>query len=204
MTEGDLILAVLLIAGFALLGTLITLGNIRQARAIREIGVVLHDWAIRHIQLTRTMAAASIRIDDPLAWLQETLNRVMTSGNGAAVRGLSVIRTGPGWILIRDETGRLFLLHHPRFDPRPLEHGSRFEVPVLPRGFCRKAQTLILSPVTVHPTFDLELAHVWRKMFPDEHPPEQVVVLAEPLRKAEGAASGFSLTTLWNRMRGGS
>ncbi|MDW8185948.1 MAG: hypothetical protein RMM07_11925 [Anaerolineae bacterium] len=76
MTEGDVLLALLLIAGFATLGILITLGNVRQTRAIREVGEVLHGWAIRHIQLSRAVAAASIRVEDPEVWFRETLARV--------------------------------------------------------------------------------------------------------------------------------
>lgn len=177
MTEADLILAFLIVAGFALLGALITLGNARQARAIREVGEVLHEWAIRHIQLSRAAAAQAIRIEDPLAWLQETLARLPVPDGMA--RSLIPERQGRGWVLLRAATGKL-LLARPDLDLTPLERGSRFASPVLPRGSLRRAQVLELSPVTAWPTFDLELAQAWRKWFPEEPPPERVRLLIWP------------------------
>ena len=174
MSEETIVLAGLLIAGFALLGALITLGNARQARAIREVGEVLHEWAIRHIQLSRATAAQAIRIEDPMAWLQEALARLPLPDGMA--QPLIPERQGRGWILFRGSAGRLLLIR-PELDPAPLERGSRFAAPVLPRGALRKARVLELSPVTAWPTFDLELVQAWRKWFPEERPPDRVRLL---------------------------
>ncbi len=182
MTEVDLILAFLLIVGFAMLGVLITFGNARQARAIREVSDVLHGWAIRHIQLSRAMAAQAIRVEDPLAWLQEALTRLPLPEGMA--RELTPERQGRGWILFRSAAGKL-LLARPELDLAFLERGSRFASPVLSRGSLRKAQTLELSPVTAWPTFDLELAQVWRRWFPEDPPPERIRLLVWP-RGAHG------------------
>lgn len=185
MTEFDLVLALLLIAGFALLGALITLGNARQARAIREVGEVLHGWAIRHIQLSRAVAASAIRIEDPIAWLQEALARFPLP-EGLA-RELALERHGHGWVLLRSRSGKLLLIR-PEIDPTPLERGSRFTSPVLPPGSLRKARVLELSPVTAWPTFDLELSQAWRRWFPEDPPPDRVRLLIWP----ESAEPGSS------------
>ncbi|MCS6963999.1 MAG: hypothetical protein NZM16_08130 [Thermoflexus sp.] len=177
MTEADLALALLLIGGFALLGALITYGNARQAQAIREVGEVLHEWAIRHIQLSRATAAGAIRIEDPVAWLQEALARLPLPEG--ITRGLASERQGRGWVLLQSAAGRL-LLTRPEIDPAPLERGSRFASPVLPRGSLRKAQVLELSPVTAWPTFDLELAQAWKRWFPEDPPPDRVRLLIWP------------------------
>ncbi len=181
MTEADLILALLLIAGFALLGALITYGNARQAQAIRAVGEVLHEWAIRHIQLSRAMAAGAIRVEDPLTWLRETLLRLRLP---AMAEGLTPERKGEGWILLASRGGKLLLLR-PDVDPDRLERGSRFFSPALPRGATRRAQVLELSPVTAWPTFDLELAQAWRRWFPEDPPPERVRLMVWP--EADGA-----------------
>ncbi len=183
MTEADLILTLLLIAGFALLGALITLGNARQAQAIREVGEVLHGWAIRHIQLSRAVAASAIRIEDPVTWLQEALARFPLP-EGLA-RELVPERQGYGWVLLRSRSGKLLLIR-PEIDPTPLERGSRFASPVLPPGSLRKAQVLELSPVTAWPTFDLELAQAWRRWFPQDPPPDRVRLMVWPEHAGQG------------------
>ncbi|MCS7352351.1 MAG: hypothetical protein RMM10_12690 [Anaerolineae bacterium] len=178
MTEGDVLLALLLIAGFALLGALITLGNVRQTRAIREVGEVLHEWAIRHIQLSRATAASAIRIEDPVAWFREMLARLElpapVAREGGQIREATLLRQGEGWLLFRDAAGRLIFLHRPGVDPRPLERGSRFASPALPPGFLRRSRAMELSPVTTWGTFDLELAAAWKRLFPEEPPPERL------------------------------
>ncbi|HXF68353.1 MAG TPA: hypothetical protein VNK89_00975 [Thermoflexus sp.] len=177
MSEESLVLAGLLIAGFAWLGALITWGNIRQARALREVGEVLHEWAIRHIQLSRAMATEAIRVEDPMEWLWRVLFRLHLSDG---IKGfLNLERQGPGWLLI-DGKERKLLLIRPDRDPSLLERGSRFTSPVLPRGWLRKAQVLELSPVTAWPTFDLELAQAWKRWFPEDPPPERVRLLIGP------------------------
>ncbi|MDW8185953.1 MAG: hypothetical protein RMM07_11950 [Anaerolineae bacterium] len=107
MTKGDVLLP-LMIAGFALLGALITLGNVRQTRAIREVGEVLHKWVIRHIQLTRATAASAIRVEDPTAWLQEA-HGLASAADGASFRELVPERHGPGRILFRRDGGWVLL-----------------------------------------------------------------------------------------------
>lgn len=180
MTEGDLTIAALLIVGFATLGVFITLGNIRQARAIREVGEILHDWAIRHIQLSRVVAASSIHIEDPIVWFRDIFSRITlpsSMGRGLErIRGANLIQKGNGWLLFQGSPDQgssdlLILVHHPDLDPRPLERGSRFEVPVLPRGFLQHAMSFRLSPLNVGPTFDLELEVAWKRLFPNDRPP---------------------------------
>ncbi|MCS7251755.1 MAG: hypothetical protein RMK32_00720 [Anaerolineae bacterium] len=171
MTEADLILAMLLIAGFAMTGALITYGNARQARAVQEVGKVLHDWAIRHIQLSRVTAASTIRVEDPMVWLQNALTRLPLPEGSA--KGLALERQGRGWILFRSMAGKL-LLTRPEIDLSILERGSRFASPVLPKGALRKAQVLELSSVTAWPTFDLELEQAWKRWFPEDLPPDRV------------------------------
>lgn len=177
MSEESAVLAGLLIAGFALLGALITWGNVRQARALREVGEVLHEWAIRHIQLSRAVAAEAIRVEDPMEWLEGVLFRLHLSDG---VKGpLALERQGSGWLLL-DNKERKLLLVRPDQDPSLLERGSRFTSPALPRGWLRKAQVVELSPVTAWPTFDLELAQAWKRWFPGDPPPERVRLLIGP------------------------
>ncbi|WP_322794694.1 hypothetical protein [Thermoflexus sp.] len=73
MTEADLILTLLLIAGFALLGALITLGNARQARAIRDLEEAWRDWAEADLRLKRERERRELR---PPADPDGYLNRI--------------------------------------------------------------------------------------------------------------------------------
>lgn len=70
MTEADLFLAMLLILGFALLGALITLGNARQARAIREVEEAFRDWAEADLRMKRERERRALQPPpDPAAYL---------------------------------------------------------------------------------------------------------------------------------------
>jgi len=70
MTEADLVLALLLVAGFALLGALITLGNARQARAIRTLEEAWRDWAEADLRLKRERERRALQPpSDPDAYL---------------------------------------------------------------------------------------------------------------------------------------
>ncbi|WP_322798301.1 hypothetical protein [Thermoflexus sp.] len=76
MTEADLVLGMLLAAGFALLGALITYGNVRQARALRALEEAWRDWAERDLQLKRERERRSLQAPpDPQAYL----NRIARS-----------------------------------------------------------------------------------------------------------------------------
>lgn len=76
MTEADLILALLLVVGFALLGALITWGNARQARAIRALEEAWRDWAEADLQIKRERERRALQ---PPADPQAYLNRIARS-----------------------------------------------------------------------------------------------------------------------------
>ncbi len=110
MTEADVVLALLLIAGFALLGALMTWGWARNAAETRGIREAVEAWVLWDIARRREEERAEVRPPEDLrAYLAEVMARL---GDGASgeVRVLEVsptpgdpafqIRTDRGdWIL---------------------------------------------------------------------------------------------------------
>jgi len=117
MTEMDFALALLLVAGFAFLGALITLGNARQARAIRALEEAWRDWAEADLLLKRERERRNLLPpSDPDAYL----NRI-----AASLAGLEAARwekTAEGFRGIMRDGGTLLLSPLP---PEAVGDGSR-------------------------------------------------------------------------------
>ncbi|SNB60599.1 hypothetical protein [Thermoflexus hugenholtzii] len=107
MTEGDLILGTILIAGFAWLGLVTTWGWARNARETRRIREALEAWALQELAHRREAEAQQIRPPEDLqAYLADLLARA--GMEGVRVQEVTPLPGSPSFRVIAD--GRAWIL----------------------------------------------------------------------------------------------
>ena len=73
----DYLLALTVLIALIVLGALISVGNERQRKAIDSISRQTQAWAIEDLRLKRGQVEANISIDNPIAWLNTAVSRVL-------------------------------------------------------------------------------------------------------------------------------
>ena len=73
----EILIAISFVFAFVLLGTLISLGNERQRRAIDGLREQAEAWAEQDIRIKREKLARQISITEPLAWLGTTASTAL-------------------------------------------------------------------------------------------------------------------------------
>ena len=72
----DAVLAILVLGAVIFFGALISAGNERQRRALDEIREQAALWAMQDLRLKREKLARDVKVDDPLAWLNQVVAKV--------------------------------------------------------------------------------------------------------------------------------
>jgi hypothetical protein len=72
----DVILAILIVGAVIFFGALISAGNERQRKALDGMREQAALWAIQDLRLKREKLARDVKVDDPLAWLNNTVAKV--------------------------------------------------------------------------------------------------------------------------------
>lgn len=73
----DYLLAFTVLIALIVLGALISVGNERQRKAIDSISRQTQAWAIEDLRLKRGQVEANISIDNPIAWLNTAVSRML-------------------------------------------------------------------------------------------------------------------------------
>jgi hypothetical protein len=72
----DAILAILVLGAVIFFGALISAGNERQRRALDGIREQAALWAMQDLRLKREKLARDVKVDDPVAWLNQVVAKV--------------------------------------------------------------------------------------------------------------------------------
>lgn len=72
----EIILAIVVAAAVIFFGALISIGNERQRKAIDALREQTELWAVQDLRIKRERLVREVRVDDPLAWLNQVVTKV--------------------------------------------------------------------------------------------------------------------------------
>ena len=72
----EIILAIAVAAAVIVFGALISRGNERQRKAIDALREQTELWAVQDLRIKREKLIREVRVDDPLAWLNQVVTKV--------------------------------------------------------------------------------------------------------------------------------
>jgi len=72
----DAVFAILVLGAVIFFGALISAGNERQRKALEGIREQAAQWAIQDLRLKREKLARDVKVDDPVAWLNQVVAKV--------------------------------------------------------------------------------------------------------------------------------
>lgn len=99
----DAVFAILVLGAVIFFGALISAGNERQRKALEGIREQATQWAIQDLRLKREKLAREVKVDDPLAWLNQVVEKVY--GENLALTVTEVF-DGPQALVCVDKNGR--------------------------------------------------------------------------------------------------
>jgi len=163
----DAVLAILVLGTGIFLGALISAGNERQRKAIDGIREQATLWAMQDLRLKREKLAQEVKVDDPVAWLNQVVAKVY---GGSLDLTLTEVFDTPQTLICMAKGGRkvVFSPISPD-DIRRIKRerksklsrvGNTHPLMNLPRGM-EQVEISILNGGIL---FDLELPIVWRSL----------------------------------------
>ena len=72
----DAVFAILVLGAVVFFGALISAGNERQRKALEGIREQAAQWAMQDLRLKREKLAREVKVDDPVAWLNQVVEKV--------------------------------------------------------------------------------------------------------------------------------
>ncbi|MFT3892769.1 MAG: hypothetical protein QM730_14150 [Anaerolineales bacterium] len=72
----EIVLAIVVASAVLLFGALISLGNERQKKVIDELREQVVLWAVQDLKIKREGLARSVKVEEPLVWLNKTASKV--------------------------------------------------------------------------------------------------------------------------------
>ena len=72
----DAVFAILVLGAVIFFGALISAGNERQRKALEGIREQAAQWAMQDLRLKREKLAREVKVDDPVAWLNQVVEKV--------------------------------------------------------------------------------------------------------------------------------
>ena len=159
----DAVLAILVLGAVIFFGALISTGNERQRRALDGIREQAALWAMQDLRLKREKLARDVKVDDPIAWLNQVVAKVYGESLDLTV---AEVFDGPQTLVCSAKDGRKVLLSSASPDDiRRLkrEHKSKLSRvgnahPLL--DLPRKVEHMEISILNGGIFFDLELSLV--------------------------------------------
>jgi hypothetical protein len=157
-----------LVVGIAVIffGALISLGNERQRQAIDALREQTERWAIQDLRLKRERLAREVRVDDPLAWLNQCAQKVVGLDLNMQVEESFA---EPGALVCRSGEFNTRIIFSPlspaeirkmkgRHRNRLLDIGKNHPLLLLPRNTSAHELSVLNGGLF----FDLELQLVWK------------------------------------------
>jgi hypothetical protein len=161
----DAVLAILVLGAVMFFGALISAGNERQRKALDGIRKQAALWAMQDLRLKREKLARDIKVDDPLAWLNQVVAKVYGEPLDLTV---TEFFENPQVLVCAGKNGRraLFSPASPE-DIRRMKRGSKSKLSRLGNAhplmnLPRQVEPLEISILNGSILFDLELPQVWK------------------------------------------
>lgn len=161
----DAVFAILVLGAVIFFGALISAGNERQRKAIDGIREQTALWAMQDLRLKREKLAREVKVDDPVAWLNQVVAKVYGENLGLT---MTEVFNNPQALICTAKDGRRVV-----FSPLTMreikrlseKHKSRFSKignvhPLL--KLSKRSQFLELSLLNSGVFFDLELSIAWK------------------------------------------
>ena len=177
-------LAMAILVGVVLFGTVITLGNERQRHELEMLRMVAQSWLLGDLQVRRFMMEETVKVADPRAWLSRLAEKVLGSDPGLdSVRSIEnpeaiVMHARDGRQLAFSPLSPSMLRRIGRAGPRAGKGFSgrlldmvRGGTPILSN--MRRARAIELNLVEIGTTFDLEAGKVWELVTGKQSPTDR-------------------------------
>ena len=163
----DMVLAIVVLGAVIFFGALISAGNERQRKALDGIREQAAQWAMQDLRLKRESLAREVKVEDPVAWLNQVVAKVVgenlelvvteTFDDPQAVvcttaRGKQVTFSP----ISPDEVGRFKKRHGNRLSGKDIGH-PLWQLPP-------KSEALELSILNAGILFDLEMPLAWKAL----------------------------------------
>lgn len=180
----DVILGVVVIGAVIFFGALISAGNERQRVAIDGIRQQAERWAMEDLRLKRGKVAHEVKMDNPLAWLNEATSRVL--GEQVQLAAQEIFQ-GPLVVACHDDlNGRALVFSATLPDQvRKLGRQRRSKLaefsdrhPLIPwqKGTLAMEMNMLNAGVI----FDLEMPKAWKMLTGQETPSERLWLYVLP------------------------
>ncbi len=162
----DAIFAILVLGAVIFFGALISAGNERQRKAIDGIREQAAQWAMQDLRLKREHLARDVKVDDPVAWL----NRVVAKVVGEDLR-LTVIEVfdNPQAVMCMTGNGEkvVFSLSGPDKIARQISNKKKLPSlnnhPLL--QYANRIDPVQINLLNSNVCFDLEIRLAWTHFF---------------------------------------
>jgi len=162
----EIILAFVVVAAVIFFGALISYGNERQRKAIDALREQAELWAMQDLRIKREKLARDVKVDDPLAWLNQVVSKV--SGMDMALQFVEVFDE-PQALLCSSENQEKKVLLSP-ISPKEIQRMKRGRKSRLSQfrkdnpllSLPRKVYTYEISVLNAGILFDLELRLAWK------------------------------------------
>ncbi len=163
----DAVFAILVLGAVIFFGALISAGNERQRKAIDGIREQTAQWAMQDLRIKREKFAREVKVDDPVAWLNRVVAKVVGEDLGLVV---TEVFENPHALVCTAKDGRKVLLSPASPDDirrLNLQKKSRLSQfgyvhPLL--KLSRDTRKMELSILNSGVMFDLELIIAWKML----------------------------------------
>lgn len=167
----DVVLAILVLGAVIFFGALISAGNERQRKALDGIREQAALWAMQDLRLKREKLARDVKVDDPVAWLNQVVAKVY--GESLDLTVTEFFETPQ--VLVCSGTDGRRVLFSPT-SPEDIRRMKRESTSKLSRlgnvhplmGLPRQVEQLEISILNGGILFDLELPLAWKSLVDSE------------------------------------
>jgi len=161
----DAIFAILVLGAVIFFGALISAGNERQRKAIDGIREQAAQWAMQDLRLKREHLARDVKVDDPVAWLNRVVAKVVGEDLGLVV---TEVFDNPQALICSSKDGRKAVLSPlAPMDISKLKSGNKARLSRLGNNhplilLNRDTESQEISILNGGILFDLEMPLAWK------------------------------------------
>ncbi|MEJ5200888.1 MAG: hypothetical protein WHV66_01530 [Anaerolineales bacterium] len=162
----DAIFAILVLGAVIFFGALISAGNERQRKAIDGIREQAAQWAMQDLRLKREHLARDVKVDDPVAWLNQVVEKVY--GGNLNLTVTEIFDEPQTLVCAATDSRRVILSLASPGDVQTLKRAKKNKLSRLgnahPLQTVPAGQAVELSLLNSGVCFDLELQMAWAQM----------------------------------------